>query len=116
MPLPGPIRAIARATGLTRARDARRKRQLVREMVRASFADVPVDLDRMPEYRVEQFPESGPLPWLDRPDALEAIADRVGRGELDAAEASVCERWVRDGYVVLEGAVESELLERIWTA
>jgi hypothetical protein len=80
------------------------------------FAEQSVDLRRMKEYRQELFPAAGPLPWLDRPDAEEEIARKVGRGELTPEQAANCREWRRDGYVVLPGLLSAEYLDGVWAA
>ena len=40
----------------------------------SSFADAPLNTFRLPSFRAEHFPYSGPYPWLDLPDAEEARA------------------------------------------
>jgi ectoine hydroxylase-related dioxygenase (phytanoyl-CoA dioxygenase family) len=42
------------------------------------------------------------LPWFDRPDALERLW-RVRAGE----DVGLLERWVRDGYVIVDDAVDT---------
>ena len=81
-----------------------------------SFAERPVKTSRLPAFRAECFPESGPYPWLDRADALEQIDVRLGSGELSSAEASLCRKWASDGYVVLEGLIGDEVLDEVWGA
>jgi phytanoyl-CoA hydroxylase len=56
------------------------------------------------------------LPWFDRPDALE----RIDRSRPDAA---LLERWVRDGWVVVDGCVDERdvdemiaVLDGLWDA
>src|SRR5437867_2199674 len=44
-----------------------------RMALRRLFAEQPVKLSRLPSFRAEHFPYSGPYPWLDQPDALEQI-------------------------------------------
>lgn len=49
------------------------------------------------------------LPWLDRPDALSQIQARHERGELTDTQATLLERYARDGYVNLGPLVDAEL-------
>lgn len=67
---------------------------------------------RLPSFRAEYFPQSGPFPWLDRPDALESIAAR-GLSDQDAEQ---CRHWVRDGYIILRGLIDPERLSTVWDA
>jgi Phytanoyl-CoA dioxygenase (PhyH) len=103
--------ALRRTGALLRSRAAAEGR------FRASyFADRPVDLDRMTDYKLENFPESGPLPWLDETDAEARIDQKLRSGELSALEAEQCRSWTRRGFAVLEGFFEPGRLDRIWEA
>lgn len=79
-----------------------------------TFADEPVAVRRLPWFRREQFPASGPTPWLDRDDAEERIEELLATGELSTAEAALCRAWRRDGFVVLPGFFRSGLLDAAW--
>ena len=46
------------------------------------------------------------LPWFDRPDALDVLARGVAGGETSAEEARLLERWIRDGYVIVDDCVD----------
>jgi len=46
------------------------------------FAEQAVKLFQVPAFRAEHFPYAGPYPWLDRPDALERVDEKLQRGEL----------------------------------
>jgi len=81
-----------------------------------SFAEVPVDLAAIGSLRAEKFPYAGPFPWLDRPDAETQIAQRLRDGVIDAAEADQLRFWVERGYLILEKAIEPEILDRVWNA
>lgn len=76
-----------------------------------------VDLKAMRFYRAEAFPaDGGPAPWLDRPDAEAEIARRLAAGEIDEADAELCRKWARDGYLILEGFYPEALLDETWAA
>src|SRR5690349_3897003 len=77
---------------------------------------VAVDLHRLPVYRREQFPQAGPAPWLDRPDAEAEIARRLAAREITAEEADWCRKWAADGYLILPGFYTPKFLERSWSA
>ncbi|HUO83759.1 MAG TPA: hypothetical protein VM534_01475, partial [Thermoanaerobaculia bacterium] len=81
-----------------------------------SFASVPADLSSIRLFRRESFPDSGPEPWLDRPDAPEQIERRLEQGEITSAQAQLCRQWVRDGYVILERFHDPDHLDRVWRA
>jgi hypothetical protein len=78
---------------------------------------VKADLAGMDVYRADRFPaEGGPVPWLDRPEADALIAGALERGEITEAEADLCRKWWRDGYVILEGFYPAERLDETWAA
>jgi phytanoyl-CoA hydroxylase len=63
------------------------------------------------------------LPWLDRPDALAVLGRAVARGRVPAADAPLLERWVREGWLVVDDAVDLRdvdamvaTLDGLWTA
>jgi hypothetical protein len=70
----------------------------------------------VPAFRASSFPDAGPRPWLDLPDAPQRIERRRERGEITAIEASYARRWVRDGFVVVESFFEHGPLDRAWAA
>lgn len=81
----------------------------------APLAERPIDVSRLRDLRAHYLPASGPVPWLDRPDAEERIAEREARGELSAEQAERCRRWSRDGYLVLEGVFAPAELDAVWS-
>src|SRR6266446_2719218 len=68
---------------------------------RTYFADKPVKTSRLPAFRAEHFPCSGPYPWLDQPNALQEIHNRLKRNEISESDASLCRYWSANGYVIL---------------
>jgi Phytanoyl-CoA dioxygenase (PhyH) len=80
------------------------------------FADVPVNFGQIREYRAENFPKSGPEPWLDQPNARELIEAKRRSNELNAEEAALCEKWVQDGYVIFRNPYPESFLNEVWTA
>ena len=80
------------------------------------FANQPVKLSRVPAFRAEHFPYAGPYPWLDRPDALERIGDKLRNGELTKEEAEQCRRWSRDGYIIVKKLFDDDTLDIVWSA
>ena len=80
------------------------------------FADQPVRISRLPSFRAEHFPNSGPYPWLDRPDALDRIDLKLQRGEITSAEAEQCRYWAVNGYIILNNLIENQILDEVWTA
>jgi hypothetical protein len=83
---------------------------------RAYFADIPVNLSRIGEFRAEAFPRSGPLNWLDAPNALIEIDRRKAAGQLSEADAAVAEHWSLEGYYVAPKLIGDELLDKVWGA
>lgn len=80
------------------------------------FAEVPVDADAIENPRFEKFPYAGPFPWLDCDDADERIAQKLAAGKLTAKEAELCRCWKDNGYLILERAIEPQLLDDVWQA
>jgi Phytanoyl-CoA dioxygenase (PhyH) len=80
------------------------------------FADQPVKISRIPSFRAENFPYSGPYPWLDRDDAPEQIDQKLQRGEISLAEAEQCRFWSANGYVILKNLIAHPTLDAVWTA
>ncbi len=63
-------------------------------------------------HRYQDF-DQGTLPWLDRPDALEAIEAKLAGGEIDQEQAGWLRKWHQDGYLVFEGLFDAEIAEGI---
>ncbi len=78
--------------------------------------DRPLDARGLTQFRAGSFPDAGPRPWLDRPDAAEAIETKRARGELTAAEAAFARSWVRDGVVVIPRFVADDRIDAAWDA
>jgi Phytanoyl-CoA dioxygenase (PhyH) len=86
---------------------------------RARFAPVVPEPPVAPPagaFRAAHFPEGGPLPWLDRPDAAEAIARKLAAGEITEREAALARDWLRDGVVLLERYADPARLDALWAA
>lgn len=79
------------------------------------FADVPVNLEAMGEFRADAFPKSGPQCWLDAPNALLEIERRVAAGELTPADAAIAEQWTLEGYYIARGLIDHDLLDKVWS-
>jgi len=78
------------------------------------FAEKPLHTSKLPAFRAEHFPYSGPYPWLDLPDAPQRIDEKLRGGELTASEASQCRHWAGQGYIILEGLIEDPVLDLVW--
>jgi hypothetical protein len=81
---------------------------------RRSFADQPLKISGLRHFRAENFPYSGPYPWLDQPDALEQVRSRFERNEITANEAALCRFWADNGYVILNNLIENDVLDDVW--
>lgn len=77
-------------------------------------ANVPVEIGCIKTFRAENFPESGPHPWLDRPDVTEEIARRLKARNLTDHEARYCQKWADDGYIILEKLIPDDILDEVW--
>ena len=82
--------------------------------IRGWFAEQPVQISKLPAFRAEHFPYSGPYPWLDGDDAFERIEDALKSGEITAQEAEKCRYWSRHGYVILEKLIDDRILDTVW--
>jgi hypothetical protein len=80
------------------------------------FAEQPVNISKLPAFRAEHFPCSGPYPWLDRPDAFDRIETKVQHGEITTEEAAQCRYWATNGYVILNNLIEDPILNEVWGA
>jgi hypothetical protein len=83
---------------------------ILRALAPPRLAGLPVDFSRLPAYRAEYFPGSGPTPWLDRDDWSRKIE------ALPAAQAALCRHWAETGYVILPGLIPESLLDTAWQA
>jgi hypothetical protein len=83
-------------------------------MLADMFAEKAVNVSKLPAFRAEHFPYVGPYPWLDRPDALVRIEEKLRAGEITASEAEQCRHWHANGYIVLEKLFDDETLTAVW--
>ncbi|MGZ3697098.1 MAG: phytanoyl-CoA dioxygenase family protein [Bdellovibrionota bacterium] len=67
--------------------------------------------------------QTNTLPWFDLPHANEQVAQKLASHEVSAEEAELLQKWIRDGYVVIDDCCESAdidsmigSLEDLWTA
>ena len=77
-------------------------------------ADVPVDLETLPQFRGEFFPSSGPAPWIDRPDALLRTERMIAEGRISEADAEICRKFIIDGYYIAENLIAADGLDAVW--
>jgi hypothetical protein len=77
---------------------------------RPRIADQPVNFSRLPAYRAEYFPDSGPRPWLDRDDWSTQV------DAMPAEQASFCRQWAETGYLILPKLIPESLLDTAWEA
>lgn len=81
----------------------------------ALFAEVKIDA-AVEKPRFEKFPYAGPFPWLDRPDAEAQIEAKLSAGIIGEYEAAQFRCWKNFGYIILERAIEPDLLDEVWAA
>ena len=55
------------------------------------IAEQSVKLSKLPSFRAEHFPYSGPYPWLDQVDALEAVEAKLAAGEITVEQAALAD-------------------------
>jgi hypothetical protein len=78
------------------------------------FAEKAVKISKLPSFRAEHFPYSGPYPWLDLPDAEERIQAKQDAGEISDDEAAQCRYWNQRGYLILPRLFDDETLDAVW--
>jgi len=83
---------------------------------RGLFAEQPLQISKLPSFRAEHFPYSGPYPWLDQPDASDRIESKLRQGEIDGEEAAQCRYWAANGYIVLRALIADPVLDAVWEA
>lgn len=79
-------------------------------------AEKAIDFRSIGELRGERFPKVEPDCWLDRPDAERQIARRLKAGTLSAAQAEACSFWVKNGYLIVRGLIDPDLIDATWAA
>ncbi len=84
-------------------------------MARRWIADQPVNLSKVPSFRAEHFPYSGPYPWLDQPGAFEAVQSKFDAGEITAEQAEQCRYWSQNGYIVIPKLFDHSTLDVVWS-
>jgi len=57
--------------------------------------------------------QEGNIPWLDRHNALAELAAHPAFGDFDGATQAQLQKWVEQGYMVLEGFVDSDTVDTI---
>lgn len=82
----------------------------------APFAEVTVRPHNFEKPRFEKFPYAGPFPWLDCDDADAQIEARLAAGTIGEYEAGQFRCWKEKGYIILERAIEPEVLDEVWAA
>jgi Phytanoyl-CoA dioxygenase (PhyH) len=85
-------------------------------MAKRLIAEQPLKFSSLPSYRAENFPYSGPYPWLDQPDALEAVETKLAAGKITTDQAEQCRYWSQNGYIVIPKMFDDSTLDAVWTA
>ncbi|MBK7858075.1 MAG: phytanoyl-CoA dioxygenase family protein [Archangiaceae bacterium] len=80
---------------------------------RRYFAHQAIDTTQ-PVLDARAMPSSGPFAWLDHPDALVQVNERLANGLITEEQAEYCRAFVRDGYVILPRAIPADVLDRVW--
>lgn len=104
-------RKINRVKGI---RERRFYDSLKRRLTRDCIADVKVDFTKLSRYTADSFPESGPLPWTDRPTFAQDLARMKAEGKISAETSKLIEHYAEDGYVVLEKFFSDNVLDEVW--
>jgi Phytanoyl-CoA dioxygenase (PhyH) len=87
-----------------------------RQFKRYYLAERPVDFSAIKEFRNDAFPDSGPRPWLDRPNALLEVERQQREGVISDSQAEVCAKWIFDGYYIANGLIDQSDIDAAWTA
>lgn len=74
-----------------------------------------VDIRHKERITARDFPNAGPLMWLDRPDAAQAIEQRLQAGTLTPEQAEHCLHFARHGFVTLPKLVSEEVIDAAMT-
>jgi hypothetical protein len=68
---------------------------------------------RLPGFEsVEKFERFGGL-WIDEPDFMDQLGSRHRHGQLTDSQCEQLVRFVRDGYLILKGAVPAEVVDAV---
>lgn len=80
------------------------------------FYDAPisVDLERLDAFRNDCFPPCRPTCWIDEPNALLLVDERLSNNEISTADAEMCRKFIVDGYYIVEGLVAPDFIDVIW--
>jgi hypothetical protein len=78
-------------------------------------AQTPIDRQTQ-VFKYEAFPQSGPYPWLDLPDAKQKIESRLRNREITEQQAEWCRKWVDDGYLTIDRFFDEKQLDEMWAA
>ena len=84
-------------------------------MAKRWIARQPVNFSKLPSFRAEHFPYSGPYPWLDLDDAAEMIGQKLCAGDITQEQAEQCRYWSEHGYVILRRLFDDETLDAVWS-
>lgn len=79
-------------------------------------AEFPVDLDAIAEFRGDAFPKCGSGCWIDQPDALYRVDEKVALGTMSESDARICRKFIIDGYYIAPGLIADEALDACWRA
>ena len=105
-----PVQAPAKVNPVTPASVS----EALEAFTRRYFASRPVDLSSMGTFTGRKFPNSGPMPWLDRPDARWEIDRRLREKLITEDEARLCREFHDQGFVILKGLFSEQRLDQVW--
>jgi hypothetical protein len=87
------------------------------DKVRASMRDfgTPLAFAGPCDSSYYDYSDDSLRPWFDRPDAEQHIVALLQSGRIVESEAEMLRTFVRDGYLVIKGAVPDDLVDRALT-
>jgi ectoine hydroxylase-related dioxygenase (phytanoyl-CoA dioxygenase family) len=50
--------------------------------------------------------------WTDQKNAMDLVAGRLELGKITESDAELLTKWIQDGYIVLKGAIDDEMVQR----
>lgn len=90
--------------------------QKIEPAVTASFEKTIEEIKNLPSPStnpVDWNALSSHTAWFDHPDAMLYIQEEIQHGNVSKSDAKLLEKWVTDGYMVLEKAVPEEDIDEV---
>jgi ectoine hydroxylase-related dioxygenase (phytanoyl-CoA dioxygenase family) len=85
---------------------------LLPETTHVAQPQSPAALTTDPAYPVMRSEPRENFLWLDRENASDEIARRLTAGTIDGEEAALLEHWARFGYLIIPGAIPTDVIDR----